>query len=74
MTNKFKQACADCGKEVPARMGTLSKEGRRWTVRCCGCSPAPARGGGQFVPDRFDLEVEDRMAEACGLGNEQSGW
>ena len=69
MTNKYKSPCADCGKEVPARMGTLSKEGRRWTVRCQSCE-STSRGIAWF--DRFDMEVEDRMAEACGLGNDRS--
>jgi len=30
-------------------------------------APAPAAGSAPFVPDRFDLDVEDRMAAACGL-------
>jgi DNA-directed RNA polymerase subunit RPC12/RpoP len=68
MTNKYKAHCADCGKEVPARMGTLSKEGRRWAVRCTDCSTVSMRR------DRFDTELEDRMAEACGLGMGNERW
>ena len=71
MTNKYRSPCADCGKEVQPRAGTLSKEGRRWTVRCQSCE-STSRGIAWF--DRFDSDVEDRMAEACGLGNEQSSW
>ena len=71
MTNKYKSPCADCGKEVPAKMGTLSKEGKRWAVRCQSCE-STSRGIAWF--DRFDMAVEDRMAEQCGLSREQSGW
>lgn len=68
MTNKFKSNCADCGKEVPAGRGELSKEGKRWTVRCPDCGTVSMRR------DRFDMDLEDRMSEACGLSREQSGW
>lgn len=46
MTNKYRGVCHDCGHGVPARGGTITKDGARWLVFCAECRADRDEAGG----------------------------
>lgn len=64
--NKFKGVCAVCAKTVPARTGVVAKSGAKWLVYCSAHQSQVSANPPPFVPDHFDMLVEDNMRDACG--------
>ena len=80
MKSKFSGVCKACNRKI-ATGEQIDYHGRGNGVSCAQCAamtdrPAPTpyvnawtREAKQaFVPDRFDMQVEDNMRDACGLG------
>jgi len=58
-TNKYAAKCDGCGNRVAARCGTLTKEGRRWSVRHRACQTQPSVTRARFYGGRGPGTYED---------------
>lgn len=61
-TNKYPGKCAYCGQPVAPFEGVLLRERGQFVPCHKGCDPET-----YDQPDRFDMQVEDNMRDACGL-------
>ncbi len=67
MQSKFSGICRDCNARVP-RGATIVYHGRGSGISCQKCAGGTASPRTErHEPDRFDMDYEDRCAEACGL-------
>lgn len=62
ITAKYPGTCFECGK--PFAKGAQIKYYGRMHCEHAACNPDQPKAN---EPDRFDMDYEDRCAEACGL-------
>ena len=61
-TNKYPGKCCYCGQPVSPHKGVLLRLSGKFVPAHPECDPETYE-----TPDRFDMQVEDNMRDACGL-------
>ena len=67
MLSRFKGTCAGCGGAIGRGVAIqYDMSTRRAYHDLPDCVPVSGSGS-EWEPDRFDMDYEDRCADACGL-------